>query len=166
MGYAVYQIEGRWAGYGVPATCDQPGCGKAIDRGVAYCCGEEPGADKGCGLYFCGDHLGLGPGDDDPMLCERCAADEPPFDPTPDTTEWINHMLTDESWEQWRQENPEMVAAMRPGRAWSCLLCGATAETSGDVPEGWVPCICPPGQAICASCSAALESAVEKKREA
>lgn len=112
MGYAVYNIEGRWAGYGVPGICDQPECGKDIDRGMAYCCGEEPGAEKGCGLYFCGDHLGLGPDDDDPMLCARCAADEPPFEPTPDTAEWITHMLSDESWATWRAENPERALAM------------------------------------------------------
>ena len=112
MGYGVYFRDGRWAGYGVPATCDHPGCEASIDRGMAYICGGEPGADKGCGLFFCGDHLWIGITDDDPQMCERCCDEEPPFDPTPDTPEWVAHMLTDESWEQWRTENPEQVAAM------------------------------------------------------
>ena len=36
-----------------------------------------------------------------------------PFEATPDTVEWAEHVLTDESWEQWRQEEPEQVARMR-----------------------------------------------------
>ena len=64
MGYGVYEREGRWCGYGVPATCDFPGCGASIDRGLAYLCGGQ--GDGGCGLFFCGSHLG----DDD--LCEQC----------------------------------------------------------------------------------------------
>lgn len=114
MGYAVYEIEGRWAGYGVPSRCDHAGCGNdRINRGMGYLCGGEPGAEKGCGRYFCGDHLFLGPGDDDPQMCERCLAGEPPFEPTPDTTEWITHMLTDDSWAQWRRENLDKVDALR-----------------------------------------------------
>lgn len=112
MGYGVYNREGRWAGYGVPATCDHPDCGASIDRGMAYLCGEEPGAEKGCGLFFCSRHLFYTPNDDDPQMCSRCCDDEPPFEPTPDTAEWVEHMLTDESWGQWRSENPDRVAAM------------------------------------------------------
>jgi len=48
----------RDIGYGVPATCDFPGCGKSIDRGLSCVCGGEPyGGERGRGLYFCGDHL-------------------------------------------------------------------------------------------------------------
>jgi len=112
MGYALYNRGGRWAGYGVPATCDHPGCGRSIDRGFAYLCGGDPWSEKGCGLFFCSNHLSLGPGDDDPDMCERCLHDQPPFDPTPDTEEWVRHMLTDESWQQWREEHPEKVLQM------------------------------------------------------
>jgi hypothetical protein len=112
MGYAVYQIEGRWCGYGVPATCDFPRCGAAIDRGMDYCCGGEPQAEKGCGLYFCSNHLWISATDDDPQMCERCCDEEPPFEPTPDTAEWAEHVTTDDSWAQWREENPEAAAAM------------------------------------------------------
>jgi hypothetical protein len=112
MGWAV-GFDRRWGrdiGYGVPATCDFPGCGKAIDRGLSYVCGGEPyGGEHGCGLYFCGQHLLLGAS---AWQCERCVAGEPPFDPTPDTAEWISHKLTDPSWADWRDLHPEEVAAM------------------------------------------------------
>lgn len=96
----------RDIGYGVPATCDRPGCGAVIDRGLSYvCAGQEPyGGDDGCGLFFCGEHLA--------HQCERCAAGQPPFDPTPDVREWLEWKLADESWGPWRDENPEAVAAL------------------------------------------------------
>lgn len=112
MGYGVYFRNGRWAGYGVPAVCDHPGCGSEIDRGLGYICGEGPDSDKGCGLFFCSSHLWFGTADDDPQMCQRCCDDEPPFEPTADTPEWTAHMLRDESWERWRTDNPEQVAAM------------------------------------------------------
>lgn len=118
MGWAVgYDTNwGRWIGYGVPAICDYPGCGKSIDRGLGYVCGfgEPHGGDEGCGLFFCTEHGGA-------MLCERCG-DNPagtegfnPFEKTADTREWIEHMLEDESWAQWRAENPAWAAFLREG---------------------------------------------------
>lgn len=113
MGYGVYFRKGRWAGYGVPAICDQPDCGAEIDRGLAYICGDGPDDDAACGLFFCADHLYLGGQDDEPQMCQRCCdGEERSFDPTPDTPEWVAHMLHDESWEQWRRDNPEQVSAM------------------------------------------------------
>ena len=112
MGYGVYFRDGRWGGYGVPAVCDDSECVAEINRGLAYICGGEPGNEKGCGLFFCSSHLWIGVGDDDPQMCQRCCDEEPPFEPTPDTPKWIAHMLTDESWEQWRQENPERITEM------------------------------------------------------
>jgi hypothetical protein len=101
---------GRDIGYGVPAICDRPACGAKIDRGLAYVCGGEPyGGEHGCGLYFCGEHAAAGPG----QLCDRCTAGQPPYEPTPDTAEWLNWKLTDESWAQWREENPEAVERAR-----------------------------------------------------
>jgi hypothetical protein len=106
MGWAV-GFDTTWnrdIGYGVPAACDQPDCGTAIDRGLGYVCGGEPyGGEDGCGLYFCSGHLFW---DGDRYLCARCLAEEPPFEPTPDTAEWLNHKLTHESWARWRSENP------------------------------------------------------------
>jgi hypothetical protein len=96
---------GRDIGYGVPATCDHPGCGASIDRGLSYVCGGEPyGGDDGCGLYFCSVHLWMpvdGPAD---QLCERCTAGSEPFTPTPDVDEWTHHKATDPSWASWRAE--------------------------------------------------------------
>ena len=114
MGWSIGYDE-RWRrdiGYGVPATCDHPGCGEQIDRGLAYVCGGEPyGGERGCGLYFCYAHLYLYARL--PQLCERCAPrKKEPFEPTPDVPEWVHHKLTDESWQEWRDENPEEVAAL------------------------------------------------------
>jgi hypothetical protein len=96
---------GRDIGYGVPCQCDFPGCEEEIDRGLSYVCGGEPyGGNRGCGLYFCSAHLNLtcnlG------QLCDRCwPRIKKPFVPKPDIPEWINHKLTDESWQDWRKEN-------------------------------------------------------------
>ena len=118
MGWAVGDIGGRHIGYGVPAICDHPGCGTEIDRGFAYACGGGVMEDvPNCGLFFCTEHLSYVEADDDEgerqgWVCERCATDAPPFDPTPDTAEWLSHVLTDESWEQWRIDNPGRVESM------------------------------------------------------
>jgi hypothetical protein len=109
----------RDVGYGVPATCDQPVCGKGIDRGLGYVCGGDPyGGEHGCGLYFCGDHLFYG---DHGPACERCLEGQPPFEPTPDTAEWVHWKLTDPSWAGWRAEHPQVVAALKATapRIWS-----------------------------------------------
>lgn len=114
MGYSVYEYKGRWAGYGVPAVCDEPGCAAEIDRGLAYLCGGTPGGgERGCGLFFCSEHLGLGPEDDDPEMCARCRGGGPSIEPKPDTAEWIEHMLTDTSWRMWRDQHPERVDDLR-----------------------------------------------------
>lgn len=102
MGWSI-GYDSNWdrdIGYGVPATCDYPGCGAAIDRGLSYVCGGEPyGGDGGCGLYFCGNHLSGYRG-----VCERCEQGLPPFKKTPDTEEWLNWKETDESWAEWRNQ--------------------------------------------------------------
>jgi hypothetical protein len=106
----------RDIGYGVPAYCDYPGCMKEIDRGLSYVCGGEPyGGEYGCGLFFCGDHLQFaGDRRENVLLCVRCYTNRgKTFNPTPDHPDWINWKLTDESWERWRQENPEEVKKMR-----------------------------------------------------
>ena len=121
MGWAV-GYDTNWQrdiGYGVPALCDQPGCGAKIDRGLSYVCGSElMGGEHGCGLYFCEGHLvysNVDPAadefDDDfdedaaeyAELCEGCGKGEQPFDPTPDLDEWTQHKMTDPSWAQWRE---------------------------------------------------------------
>jgi hypothetical protein len=108
MGWSV-GFDSNWhrdIGYGVPAVCDYPGCEEAIDRGLGYVCGGEPyGGEHGCGLYFCGEHLTYAE-DHERQVCERCAGGQQPFDPVPDTAEWLNWKLTDESWAEWRRQNP------------------------------------------------------------
>jgi hypothetical protein len=121
MGWSI-GFDSNWKrdiGYGVPAICDFPGCGTVIDRGLGYVCGGEPyGGEDGCGLYFCGEHLMFSFGEPNRQLCERCLTGKPPFEPTPDTAEWLNWKLTDESWAEWRRVNPAEVererAALRP----------------------------------------------------
>lgn len=116
----------RDIGYGVPAFCDHPDCQETIDRGLAYvCCGEKPyGGEEGCGLYFCGKHSTAGD-----HLCERCAAGLLPFDGKPDHPEWIKHKLTDESWQQWRDENPEEVKTLSISN-----LCALGASVANENP--------------------------------
>lgn len=105
MGYAVYEDRespGRWAGYGVPAECDFPGCAAKIDRGLAYKCEEhlwydgdgDDHLDEGCGLYFCSEH-------------RYDATMHDNIEPKPDTRVWVWHMLTDISWHEWRMEHLE-----------------------------------------------------------
>jgi hypothetical protein len=102
----------RDIGYGVPATCDHPGCGERIDRGLSYVCGGEPyGGEDGCGLYFCAAHLSYR--GNKPQQCSRCINYRMAFGPSPDLREWIEHKLTDESWEDWRTENPREVKCLR-----------------------------------------------------
>lgn len=102
---------GRDIGYGVPAYCDHPDCRAEIDRGLGYVCGDAPyGGDKGCGLYFCGEHQ-VG----SHQRCARCVARKAPYKPKLDHPRWRQHKLTDDSWAQWRAENPLIVEALKLG---------------------------------------------------
>ncbi|MES2007967.1 MAG: hypothetical protein V4468_03640 [Pseudomonadota bacterium] len=112
MGWSI-GYDSNWRrdiGYGVPATCDHPDCNESIDRGLTHVCGGEPyGGERGCGLFFCGKHLFA-----NGHLCERCTRRRKPFLAKPDLSEWLEWKLTHESWQQWRDENPDAVAEMRP----------------------------------------------------
>lgn len=121
MGWSL-GYDDKWKrdiGYGVPAYCDQPFCNNEINRGLSHVCGGEPyGGEHGCGLFFCAEHLyGY------PQFCDRCAQPtwderdddwepQPPYEPTADHVDWVKHKLFDESWEHWRQENPDEVAEL------------------------------------------------------
>lgn len=119
MGFEVYPDADaraygvqRWAGYGVPGICDLPTCTNELPlgRGLANKCEERYEYDEetdvevvsdGCGMFFCGLHLTM-----------SCAHEHDSGDgiiPKPDTSEWIHHILTDESWERWRTDQPERV---------------------------------------------------------
>lgn len=112
----------RDIGYGVPAYCDHPKCGAEIDRGLACVCGGEPyGGDHGCGLFFCAAHLFYHrPRGEDRylQLCARCVKRRttPYKHIAPEHPRWVAHKLTDESWEQWRKENPREVEVLRASR--------------------------------------------------
>lgn len=103
MGYQVYEqtVYGvtRWAGYGVPAECDMPHCHVKIDRGLGYACEDcwrdERGDKRGCGLFFCSDH-------------EYLAHSH--VSPKAESVEWMQHILADDSWAEWREGNSEKVA--------------------------------------------------------
>lgn len=108
MSWAIGEHNGRDIGYGVPAICDQPGCQARIDRGLSYVCGSAPyGGEVGCGLFFCSAHRGHWR--KGVCVCTRCANYRTPYEPKPDTKQWIRHKLTHVSWSAWRTENREWV---------------------------------------------------------
>jgi len=128
MGYQVYSIgHHRFGGYGVPAICEHPDCNEKIDRGIPYACGGEPFSERGCDRYFCSKHREYEAFDENGEkcsheedcdceaveLCERCARGEEPFPYKPEDPEWVEHLLTDESWQEWRDENPEEVKELQ-----------------------------------------------------
>lgn len=114
MGYGVYWVpeRNRWEGYGVPAVCDFPDCDEKIDHGIAYRCEvhreiwydeedrEVEHEDEGCGLTLCEGH-------------RYQSGTHFWVDPKPQAHEWIVWVLSDESWKQWRKENPDRVAEYR-----------------------------------------------------
>lgn len=79
MGYGYYVLpDGREAGYGVEAECDQAGCDARIDRGLGYLCGQSPDGHRdfeepGCGKYFCSEHRYTHPCEN--PECEAFSAD-------------------------------------------------------------------------------------------
>ena len=113
MGYQVYwnDTNKRWQGYGVPAICEHPDCNEEVDRGLGCMCGNGPDDERGCGRFFCGKHLYVS--EDDVQVCEQCLEGKEPFQMKPDTREWTEWILADESWEEWREENPEEVIKLK-----------------------------------------------------
>ncbi len=101
----------RDIGYGVPAYCDHPGCPEKIDRGLSYvCCYTEPfGGEHGCGRFYCGKHEDPQWNDNDERVCGH--TDDGHI--SPDHPDWITHKLNDESWNQWRNENPVETKGLR-----------------------------------------------------
>jgi hypothetical protein len=115
MGWSI-GYDDNWnrdIGYGVPAYCDHPQCREEIDRGLSYVCGGEPyGGEHGCGLYFCGKHLGYAARRHG-QLCYRCLASKPPYKRIkPEHPRWVEHVSTDESWAEWRTKYPQKLHAL------------------------------------------------------
>jgi hypothetical protein len=117
--------EGREVGYNVAATCDQPGCSAAIDRGLAYVCGGmHDGGEHGCGKYFCEEHLfGGAPA----QLCKAC----------------LDRYMNDHEHEWKYHRNPDTPDGPGDVECY-CDVCGMPHPGSGeyptvDVPPGPVP---------------------------
>jgi hypothetical protein len=107
----------RDIGYGVPAICDLPTCNKKIDRGLAFVCGSEPyGGDYGCGLYFCPEHFNYRkPHGSNKIiqLCPRCIKYKNSYGRKPDTKEWVEFKLNDDSWKRWKSKNKDEVETLK-----------------------------------------------------
>ena len=119
MGWSI-GYDTKWErdiGYGVPCICDHPKCDKEIDRGLSYVCGSEPyGGDYGCGLYFCEEHFQFRKphgNDRDIQLCPRCYQYRSPYKPKLDCKEWAEWKLKDDSWKDWRRNNPKEVKLLK-----------------------------------------------------
>jgi len=128
MGYQVYRVGQRYGGYGVPSYCEYPTCKQEIDRGMAYACGGEPFSELGCDRYFCGADLSFKGWNIEKgiwcrhkndcdcefvLLCERCRNGKPPFPYKPEHPDWVKHLLTDNSWAEWRKKNPKEVKKLK-----------------------------------------------------
>ena len=93
MGYSVYWMYGRWQGYGVTAYCDYPGCNEIIDRGMGYT-HEEAKEDNN--VFCCNNHQ------HEPLESFEIDYDR-------ECKEWLEWILSHESWDIWRLENPGIV---------------------------------------------------------
>jgi len=104
MGWSVCWCDEhkRWVGYGVVAYCDHKGCIEKIDRGLGYACTENHFGmnDASCGRYFCQAHTMYDYDEKtDEQICGHNndhISDEHP--------EWLNHIMTDDSWSEWREK--------------------------------------------------------------
>lgn len=103
----------RDIGFGVDAICDHPGCKNEIDRGIEHVCGGEPyGGDSSCGLYFCKDHLQTNTIDNEEVpQCTQCSSGKEPFEPTPDTENWLNYKQTSSYWAGWRTYHEQKASS-------------------------------------------------------
>ena len=112
MGWAVGWDRdlGRWRGYGVPAYCDAEGCRTEIDRGLSWVAIPPPENPDEDGLED-EDFDDLADGAFFTCSAHRYTDVNPAALP-PEHPEWVAHVLTDESWAKWRDENPEQVAAL------------------------------------------------------
>ena len=116
MGYQVYEVGNRWGGYGVPTICEQPNCTEEIDRGISYACGGEPFSEWGCDRYFCSKHLfyhNFRNSDGGNLYCYRCVKYKNPFPYKPERKEWVQFLLKDKSWANWREENQLEVKKLK-----------------------------------------------------
>lgn len=149
MGYSCYTSEkhGREQGYDVPAICDHPDCSVEIDRGVGYVCLDNQDHTASCGGFYCSEHSALAfiisedefedlDDDDAQELAESYGLKEKPeFDEDgyfyicqhkpieyKETRSWLEHIMGDESWQKWREEEPARAERIKT------LLCQLQAQ--------------------------------------
>lgn len=140
MGYSCYTSaeNGREQGYAVPAVCDHPDCTNLIDRGMGYVCLGDQEHTQSCGGFYCSDHQELafvitedefeGLDDDESQeLAESYGLDEKPeFDEdgychvcqhkpieNKESRVWLEHIMKDESWQKWRDQEPARVERIK-----------------------------------------------------
>lgn len=130
IGYS--KKHNRFIGYGVPAPCDHPGCATLIDRGLGYVCCDMPDHEKSCQAYFCEEHrenyvypdeiedmnqdelsqLGLD-ADEDYSDCDGPICCRHTFEPHKESIQMVEFILTDESWQKWRDAYPTETANLK-----------------------------------------------------
>lgn len=128
--------QNRDVGYAVPAICDHPGCTAEIDRGIAYmCCEISPDHHATCGGFYCAYHREsyiygdeLDDMDESELEAHNIDKDSDavaeaiddgdivkclhePIEKGKENAAWLEHCLKDETWQDWRNENPAMVTA-------------------------------------------------------
>ena len=138
MGWSIGYDHGlkRDVGYGVPCICEYPGCNEEINRGLGYVCGDMHGEDEdSCALYFCEKHGGI-------SRCDRCEDGKDPYEPKPDTQEWVDHKMTHHSWEKWRKGNGHPEPDPVTTHPDVCTFC----ESKVTLEDGWWIC------KLCDSC--------------
>lgn len=133
IGYC--EKQKRDVGYGVLAICDHPGCTAEIDRGMDYICCEDINHNACCGAFYCAEHRDnyvygdeIDDMDDEELEALNINVESQevydavedgdivkcrhePIEKGKENAAWLEHCLKDETWQKWRNENPEMVTA-------------------------------------------------------
>lgn len=132
MGYGVYERNGRFQGYSVPAFCDHSGCLNEIDRGMGYACCENPNHTQHCGGFYCEEHRynyiyedELEDMDDEELEALKLDRDDKAEEDDgiircnhgeieqKEHPNWVNHVEAHESWSEWRLENPTKLEELK-----------------------------------------------------
>lgn len=113
MGWAVGfdRHHDRFRGYGVPAYCDAKGCDEEIDRGLGYVTHPAPPENLSDDDYDAWWDEQDDLADGALFVCSKHAHRDVDTDALPaEHPDWLRHVLSDESWQKWRDENPEKAA--------------------------------------------------------
>lgn len=132
MGYSIgFSKElNRYIGYGVIAVCDHSECQTVIDRGMGCACCDGLPHHGNCLGYFCAEHIENylyfdeleDLGEDELSALGLEADDLPEEEDNPvykckhtiaegkESIDWLNFILTDDTWAKWREVNPTYIA--------------------------------------------------------